>query len=1516
MNQEGNGKAKKNPPKNGSFIKKNQKKPARPMNETRAGGHDGQNGHPGTQYGKKHMQHKNIGSRGNQQIPHHTQNQIPMLYEHMNALPPEQYSQTLHYFKETYGYSPIQSFALQQNGQDLHANADTNKNINLHNNSTAQGMVPVSLGLTRSSTPNVGSVVTSAVQNEQQNSNSSTYDASGTTNHIISNRVTTIAGQFGVQTNNTNTTTSSSSNITQNQETSISPIFSNDAGGEKAQILNKLLLSYLKLRGDVYESEYGQHVRGLAIEKLLGIVKDWVKELADARNVPISREDRENGAGVQLHIFGSTRLGVHAPEADIDVLCLAPNFVFRSDFFSSLKSKLESRFDVQQLSDLQEAYTPVMKFNIDGQPVDMIFASLSRYRKIPLDPNILESNACLINLDEKAIRCLNGSRVAERICRLVPNFENFCVTLRAVKRWAKQRGLYSNVLGFLGGVNCAILVAFICQRYPYACPALLLNNFFTIYARWRPHTPVMLIDTYEDAYTLESIPFTPSDTDTLSGMVNSHSPIKEEQRNNTNKGGHAPMVLPLNAETLTGMTTTVNKTNIDSLNNSTHTPIGSTTDTKSSIDENTTLSSVTNDDARSTTSSGRGYDANGRKQPTSYSLNKYIAPSSERVSSIVSSVISPQKAQAILDEKDRIKNNTLEIKQLRSQLQAMPVWNCQVNIKETTHVMPIITPAFPAMNSAYNIGLSQHTLLCNELKRGSLIFQEYYASNENYNNIDDDINWIKNSSNNRSDSNGDTLFDNFPLEKLFQPCVNDFFNKYSRYLQIDICADTEEDKRLWFGWVESRMRLLIAGIESLHNEGWNIHPIANCFHRDKDTIIHDNVQSDTANKASEGEENNINNPISRPTTPVRHVYEESTASDSGTTGISNPALSTFFMGLSINLGIQKGTPMDMTHTINQFILKCKYWAGIKPGMIIDVKIIRQNEIPKWVFETTAEPSDVRACTPGKMTRGRSNSASSSLGRESPSHPLSFSETKRSNSDGMLPVDRNHHMQEEGRGKGTTKRHPSAKRPVMTLVSDTANATSHANGRDSPVGLQYEQDSVSQEDSPARNADITASKSTTSFVNTNKPSFESPIKTSSNNDNTLKGDAANVVNDLKLVTNTICQDTEAIDRLTSNNLENDIVDNESQILNMCDNTTNDNNNTPKSLEFDTEMNSHVVAAANGQLSHEQNISVSSIIPISPITVKTVFNANNNNHESISRPYRTLSNDSIGNNSGTNIGCQGQASTQDTTPATLLAWLDDSTLSTSPKQQRNPVRDAHKIQMRIAAHTTVGSDSAGDHATIDTNDKGNDNEAESGERDPTIKSPLSYPNPHPTILLTGSTNRGSVSDSGSVPSSPPPPVLNKKGKKSIDKKNTIIAITPSVPAPVPTNSVQTKKNKKSNKSKASITTSVSNNNGKDSSKISTTIVTHSGTSSTADPVPKPTQVTAAVAVNKTISWANRLTSSSTGSTGPNATSLSFKNKSTPLPSPPSVPSKGGTTTNASLPMANSVLKHNSTTSAKQK
>ena len=47
-----------------------------------------------------------------------------------------------------------------------------------------------------------------------------------------------------------------------------------------------------------------------------------------------------------------------------------------------------------------------------------------------------------------------------------------------------DRGIYSNMLGYLGGVSWAMLVARTCQLYPNAVASILIHRFFWVFSQW------------------------------------------------------------------------------------------------------------------------------------------------------------------------------------------------------------------------------------------------------------------------------------------------------------------------------------------------------------------------------------------------------------------------------------------------------------------------------------------------------------------------------------------------------------------------------------------------------------------------------------------------------------------------------------------------------------------------------------------------------------------------------------------------------------------------------------------------------------------------------------------------------------------------------------------------------------------------------------------------------------------------------------------------------------------------
>jgi poly(A) polymerase len=79
--------------------------------------------------------------------------------------------------------------------------------------------------------------------------------------------------------------------------------------------------------------------------------------------------------------------------------------------------------------------------------------------------------------------------------------------------------------------------------------------------------------------------------------------------------------------------------------------------------------------------------------------------------------------------------------------------------------MPIITPAYPSMNSTYNVSKTTLRVMSEEFQRGSEISLKAEQG------LDD---W----------------------ESVFEE--TDFFIKYHKYLEIEISAETDSEHKLWY----------------------------------------------------------------------------------------------------------------------------------------------------------------------------------------------------------------------------------------------------------------------------------------------------------------------------------------------------------------------------------------------------------------------------------------------------------------------------------------------------------------------------------------------------------------------------------------------------------------------------------------------------------------------------------------------------------------------------------------------
>ncbi|GJM88225.1 hypothetical protein PR202_ga04264 [Eleusine coracana subsp. coracana] len=153
----------------------------------------------------------------------------------------------------------------------------------------------------------------------------------------------------------------------------------------------------------LYESQEEAVSREEVLGKLDQAVKSWIKK---ATRLSGYGEQFVQEANAKIFTFGSYRLGVHGPGADIDTLCVGPRHATRNEyFFRWLHDMLAEMPEVSELHPVPDAHVPVLGFKLNGISIDLLYANLAHV--------------------------------------VIP--ESFRTTLRFIRYWGKRRGVYSNV---------------------------------------------------------------------------------------------------------------------------------------------------------------------------------------------------------------------------------------------------------------------------------------------------------------------------------------------------------------------------------------------------------------------------------------------------------------------------------------------------------------------------------------------------------------------------------------------------------------------------------------------------------------------------------------------------------------------------------------------------------------------------------------------------------------------------------------------------------------------------------------------------------------------------------------------------------------------------------------------------------------------------------------------------------------------------------------------------------------
>lgn len=278
---------------------------------------------------------------------------------------------------------------------------------------------------------------------------------------------------------------------------------------------NAALLSYCR-ENIPQEPVEGIQRRERVLNRMGSLCRDWIKSVCLAKGLPM---EVALSAGGQLFTSGSYRLGVHEPGADIDTILVAPSVCRRGDFFgtanvteenpqrdpNSLAERIHAHPDVTNFVPVEGAAVPLLTFDWEGINIDLLFARLNT-NSVPTDFDV-DNDAVLDGADSATEKSLNGPRVTNLIAAFVggtpERYQSFLTVVRCVRKWAKARGLYSNKMGYWGGVNINIGVALTVQLYPNAAPAALLRKFFLVFKTWRWPQPLLLTKTHDAGYGLQ-----------------------------------------------------------------------------------------------------------------------------------------------------------------------------------------------------------------------------------------------------------------------------------------------------------------------------------------------------------------------------------------------------------------------------------------------------------------------------------------------------------------------------------------------------------------------------------------------------------------------------------------------------------------------------------------------------------------------------------------------------------------------------------------------------------------------------------------------------------------------------------------------------------------------------------------------------------------------------------------------------------------------------------------------------
>ncbi|KAL2202006.1 Poly(A) polymerase [Sarocladium strictum] len=255
------------------------------------------------------------------------------------------------------------------------------------------------------------------------------------------------------------------------------------------------------------------------------------------------------------------------------------------------------------------------------------------------------------------------------------------------------------------------------------------------------------------------------------------------------------------------------------------------------------------------------------------------------------------------------------------------VWNPKIYPPNRYDLMPVITPAYPSMCATYNVTRSTMGIIQKEIERGLDLTLEIMEGKR-------------------------------PWSDMF--IKHTFFTKdYKYYMSVISASKTEEHQKIWSGWIESRVRLLVSKLERapgiLHAR-----PFVKSFERrhkctsdEQLRLVQDGSLDFLAARKKDDE------PTDKPNT------DEATAktNDGETTNADIEVFTTTqYIGLELNPDVKS---LELSYVVQEFKGMCEAWDRYNTELKDEVSLSVQS-----LAEDLFEPGEKRPPKPKKGAKKR------------------------------------------------------------------------------------------------------------------------------------------------------------------------------------------------------------------------------------------------------------------------------------------------------------------------------------------------------------------------------------------------------------------------------------------------------------------------------------------------------------------------------------------------------------------